>query len=88
MEDNAKLQAYGDITIVTGKYMKDGKEKNRYQKIGVLFATPHFSRIRIKLDALPLNGDGWLNVFKRESKADVVVEDIGDEPINLNDIPF
>jgi hypothetical protein len=67
MDDKSKLQPYGDITIVTGKYMKDGKERNRYQKIGKLFATPHFSRISIKLDAAPIGGDGWLNVFPIEN---------------------
>lgn len=92
MDDKPKLQPYGDITAVTGKYMKDGKERNRYQKIGTLFATPHFSRISIKLDAAPIGGDGWLNVFpieknESEPKPDVIQE-VGDEPISLDDIPF
>lgn len=67
MEDKPKLQPYGDIVTVTGKYMKDGKERNRYQKVGMLFATPHFSRVTIKLDALPIGGDGWLSVFERKT---------------------
>jgi hypothetical protein len=93
MNDNP-LKAYGDITVVTGKYEKDGKEKNRYHKVGTLLATPHFSRIAIKLDSLPYHtnekGEIWLNVFVKEDaeqKLDEVVTDT-DEPINLNDIPF
>lgn len=108
--DENKLKPYADITVVTGKYMKDGKERNRYHKVGTLFASPHFSNMTIKLDSLP-TGDGWLKVFPRETanqpateqpgydkarataqrisgRQDVVVEDIGDAPINLDDIPF
>lgn len=82
-----KLKPHGDVVVTTGKYTdKDGKERNRYKNIGTLFATPHFSRITIKLDALPMN-DGWLQVFKREDARDTVAE-VSDEPINLDDIPF
>lgn len=63
-----KLQPYADIAVVVGKYTKDGKERNRYQKIGVLLATPHMSHMVIKLDTLPLGGDGWLAVFPRGDK--------------------
>lgn len=96
MDDKPKLQPYGDIVAVTGKYVKDGKERNRYKNIGTLFATPHFSNISIKLEALPLNGDGWLRVFPREGSENMkpkdepkdVVHEVGDEPISLDDIPF
>ena len=82
-----KLSPYGDISVVTGKYMKDGKERNRYTKIGTLFATPHFSNVSIKLDALPMN-DGWLSVFPKQKQSDDTLVDVPDGPINLNDIPF
>lgn len=95
MDDKPKMSAYADITYVTGKYTKDGKEKNRYQKIGTLFASPHFSHMSIKLDALPLGGDGWLNIFKREDapqavmpEKDTLIDDISDDPIDLSTIPF
>lgn len=67
-KDNSALKAYGDIVMVTGKYedKETGKEKNRYQKVGMMLATPHFSRIVLKLDAAPITGDGWLTVFKRD----------------------
>lgn len=38
----------GIIKVLNGKYMKDGVEKNRYNEIGVVFATPHHSRMAIK----------------------------------------
>lgn len=63
--DEKKLKPYADITVVTGKYMKDGRERNRYHKIGTLFASPHFSNMTIKLDSMPLN-DGWLKIFPRD----------------------
>lgn len=83
----SKLKPYGDIVAVTGKYMKDGKERNRYHKVGILFATPHFSNMSIKLDSTPLTGDGWLKVFPRddatqsaeEGQSDQVNEPIGPE---------
>ncbi len=93
MEDKeTKLKPYADITVVVGKYVKDGKTRNRYQKIGTLFATPHFSHITIKLDSLPLGGEGWLSVFKREdfdkpANTEVTDKEM-DEPVNLDNIQF
>lgn len=63
--EEKKLRPYADISVVTGKYMKDGKERNRYHKIGTLFASPHLTNMTIKLDSAPLT-DGWCKVFKRE----------------------
>ena len=61
-----KLKPFADISVVTGQYEKDGKTRNRYHKIGVLFATPHLSNMSMKLDVSPLNSDGWLKVFVRD----------------------
>jgi len=63
--EEKKLRPYADISVVTGKYMKDGKERNRYHKIGTVFASPHLTNMTIKLDSTPL-GDGWCKVFKRD----------------------
>lgn len=81
------LKPYGDILTVTGKYMKDGKEKNRYAKVGTLFTTPHMSRIVIKLDTVPISGEGWLSVFPKEGTEDIKPQKT-DEPIDLSEIPF
>lgn len=96
MEDKKSLKRYADLTVVTGTYEKDGKTKNRYSKVGTLLATPHFSHMAIKLDVLPMSGDGWLSVFPIEKQdtqeatnaKDVTIEDISDEPIDLSTIPF
>jgi hypothetical protein len=82
--DSNPLRPYGDIVAVVGKYTKDGKEKNRYAKVGTLFATPHFSRISIKLDTLP-RGEGWLSVFPKEKQE---TQGDGDKSIDPGDIPF
>jgi hypothetical protein len=90
MNDKQPYKPYADLAVVTGKYLKDGKEKNRYHKVGVMFATPHLSSMFIRLDSLPL--DSKITVFKRddfqpEEKLDEV-HDVPDGPINLSDIPF
>lgn len=66
--DESKLKPVGDISVKTGEYEKDGKTRNRYARVGTLFATPHYSRISIKLDTLPLGGDGWLTVFMKDDQ--------------------
>lgn len=91
MADKPNWRPYADLAVVTGKFMKDGKERNRYHKVGVLFATPHLSSMFIRLDSLPL--DSKITVFKRddfqaEEKLDEVEPVGGDKPINLEDIPF
>lgn len=87
MSDDTNLRPYGDVTVVIGTYTKDGVEKNRYQKVGTLFATPHFSRISIKLDALPRLdvSDGWLSVYPKKDNDSYSV---GGTPIEDNNIPF
>lgn len=85
MEDKSKLQPYADLAVVTGKYTKDGKERNRYKNIGVLLATPHMSHMVIKLEALPLGGNGFISVFPREG---ILNDAKTEDPVNVNDIPF
>jgi hypothetical protein len=91
MEDKKSLRRYADLTVVTGTYEKDGKTKNRYAKVGTLLATPHFSHMAIKLDVLPMSGEGWLNVFpierqEGETPKGTTIEDISDEVVDLSTI--
>lgn len=99
MDEKPKMVPFGDITIVTGQYEKDGQTRNRYKNIGTLFVSENSKkaltghRVSIKLDALPNGGSGWLSVFeKKPTNKDVFdnlpTTDIEQEPINLNDIPF
>ena len=56
-----------DLVIINGKYQdKDGNEKTRYQKIGVLFKDDKGSKI--KVDLLPTNWDGWAYLYAADVK--------------------
>lgn len=55
----------GDIMAPIGKYIKDGEEKTRWLKCGILLQTDNGQRI--KLEALPVGveaGGLWLSVFE------------------------
>jgi len=56
--DDHKPQLYADLRVKTGEYEKDGKTKNRYAEIGVLFASPHFNNMYMQIDTLPI-GNEW-----------------------------
>lgn len=72
-----------EVTAVTGKYTtSDGKEKSRYQKIGVVMQTKNGPML--KLESVPLAWDGWAYLNepqeKPANKRDAVKPD--------DDIPF
>lgn len=47
-----------EVTAVTGKYTDlEGKEKNRYLKIGVVVESKNGPML--KLEAVPVGWDGW-----------------------------
>lgn len=57
------MKAIKKITAVTGKYMKDGQEKNRYTRVGTLFQRDDGS-LSIKIDVMPVGEfAGWLNCY-------------------------
>ena len=59
----------GDITFPNGTYMKDGQEKTRWLRCGVLMKTD--KGFRIKLDCVPVGvepGNAWFNVFERDGQ--------------------
>ncbi len=49
MEDS-KPKLYARLRVKTGEYDDNGKTKNRYADIGVLFASPHFSNMYMNID--------------------------------------
>lgn len=61
---------YADLRVKTGSYEKDGKTKNRYAVVGVLFASPHFSNMYMQLDTVPISKDwdGRIYVNPREDR--------------------
>lgn len=53
----------GDLMAPNGKFIKDGEEKTRWLRCGVLLQTD--KGLRIKLDCVPVTEwDGWLSVFE------------------------
>ena len=61
------MKVLGDICAPTGTYTKDGEEKTRWGKCGVLMQNAE-GQYRIKLDLLPFTGDGWLAVFPKQEQ--------------------
>lgn len=94
------LKRVGTLSAKTGEYIDDGNKKNRYVTVGALFKDEKDGRVVIKVDALPVNFDGWINAFPlREDNKDndqqapqpATTQPVGDadvEPIDLSDIPF
>ena len=53
----------GDLMAPNGKFIKEGEEKTRWLRCGVLLQTDN--GMRIKLDSIPIGEwDGWLSVFE------------------------
>ena len=53
----SETKLYAKLRVKTGEYSQDGKTKNRYADVGVLFASEHFNNMFIQLDTLPINKD-------------------------------
>jgi hypothetical protein len=57
------MKRIGDIMTPGGTYQgQDGEEKTRWMKCGVLLKGDR--GYRIKLETVPVGGDGWLAVFE------------------------
>ena len=59
----AKYDKVADIKVKDGTYVKDGKERNRYQNVGCIFSTPHGSQMFIKLNATAEHEARLLSIF-------------------------
>lgn len=70
-----KYEAVASIGTYTAK---DGTEKRKWLKVGAVFDTKN--GLRLKLDALPVNFDGWLMLAdpRDERKAPVKTDEFGD----------
>lgn len=55
--DDHKPKLYARLRVKTGEYEQDGKTKNRYAEVGVLFASPHFNNMYMQIDTLPISKD-------------------------------
>lgn len=94
-EIRAKVRTYKD--------KETGEDKNVYRTIGTAWVSEHGSKIKIELETTPVNWDGVAFINKPYEKKseqplsqaqalnggkDVVPEDIDDEAISLDSIPF
>ncbi len=76
-----KTKLYARLRVKTGEYEQDGKTKNRYSDIGVLFASPHFSNMFIQIETLPINKDwdGRIYVNPIEENKQIQLDDFKNE---------
>lgn len=78
MEGKKEYKRWLDIMRVTGKFEKDGKERNRYHKIGSVVSSPHHNNMFMVLDSLPNAGerlalfvnDNWQEPDDQQKEAD------------------
>ena len=54
---------YARLRVKTGEYTQDGKTKNRYSDIGVMFASEHFNNMFLQIDTLPVSKEWDGRVF-------------------------
>jgi hypothetical protein len=72
-----------EVTAVTGKYTdKNGNEKNRYTKVGVVLETKNGPML--KVEAIPVGLDGW--AYLNEPKEREQTQDSG-RVADMNDDP-
>ncbi len=80
----------GDVCVVAGRYQKDGEEKIRWQKIGILLESE--KGFTINLTALPIgsgeDGNIWLKVFPPRDKPYEKPAPTQSKPESDDDIPF
>lgn len=80
--DDHKPKLYARLRVKTGEYKTDdGKMKNRYADVGVLFASPHFNNMYMNLDTLPISKDwdGRIFVNPIEENRTIQVDDFKDD---------
>ena len=63
------MRKIGDVVATVGTYTKNGQEKKRYAKCGVMFEDDQ-GRLSMKVDTMPVTPDwsGWLSVFFDDNK--------------------
>lgn len=84
--------------VIAQKYTKNGEEKTHWHKIGTLFTSEKDGKrtSSIKFSNVPLNWDGWANIFPIKPKETTeetsnpapAPTEISDAPIDLSEIPF
>ncbi len=70
-----------DAVVTTGKYMQNGVEKKRYMNVGVVLESD--KGLSLKLEALPVGFDGWINFYEPKPK-----QGEAPAPVTEDEIPF
>ena len=59
-----------EVMTSTGSYTdKNGQEKKRWVKCGVVMSTKS-GGLALKLEVMPVGGDGWFSLFEPKAKDD------------------
>lgn len=59
-----------EVIASTGKYTdKNGQEKNRWQKCGVVMETKN-GGLALKLEVMPIGSEGWFTLTEPKTKDD------------------
>jgi hypothetical protein len=59
-----------EVMASTGSYTdKNGQEKKRWVKCGVVMATKS-GGLALKMETMPVGGDGWFSLFEPKPKDD------------------
>ena len=98
MADKAKIKKIGSLVVPDGKYTdKDGNEKTKWHEIGVVFATPHHSRMAIRFHANGFGEGQFANIFydkdckpnfTDKEKIDIEIEGAEEVIPENEEIPF
>ena len=74
-----------DAVVVTGKYTdRNGVEKKRYLNVGVVLEGE--KGMSLKLEALPVGFDGWINFYEPKPKTGDAPQ--ATAPATEDEIPF
>jgi hypothetical protein len=79
-----------DAIVKTGTYQKDGVEKNKWTKVGVVMKTKQ-GGLALKLDTIPTNGDwnGWISLSEPRAKDGAPTQAVSQPVAELSDdVPF
>lgn len=60
--------AINEAFTICGTYTKDGEEKARWLKVGVVFMKEN-GKTTLKIDSLPNNFNGWIELVPVKPKA-------------------
>lgn len=76
-----------DAIAKNGTYTKDGVEKNKWVKVGVVVDTKN-GGLALKIEQLPVPFDGWLQLAEPKAKEQAPQQETTQDNTQDPDIPF